>query len=305
VVKIPRLERFNEKTETEQRTLSEIASKLDSRLRESIPRPLGIARSGALAIGIESYCPGHSMLRTSARWGTSMEEKLDDLRLAAKWLGEFHYRTQLDRITWSAAQSEGIDEIQATYSQYFSLTAQEESLFNVVRQLANSLRGRQLPMVWQHRDFNVWNIFRQGNDLSVIDWEGGRIGAPLCDLLHFVTHWHEVVQGLVSEAEQVQAFRQLFFGPRSGSGPVRAVHQVISDYLERLNIDAEFMPVLLVYTWVELAVRRFDQQKALGESTAQARSNNRSIAFIEVLASHIPQLFGGLTNRPRVTAAAV
>jgi aminoglycoside phosphotransferase (APT) family kinase protein len=148
-----------------------------------------------------------------------------------------------------------------------------------------------LPIVLQHRDFTVWNISRFGRELAVLDWEGCRPGPALCDLLHFVTHWYETVRHAHDEAARQRCFRRLLFEPDHGAPFCEAVHHVIARYMERLDMGRRFLPLLVVYTWVELALRRSDQQRLQEETYPDPREGNRNFGFMAILAEHAEQLF--------------
>jgi aminoglycoside phosphotransferase (APT) family kinase protein len=104
----------------------------------------------------------------------------------------------------------------------------------------------KFPIVWQHRDFTPWNVLRNsGGHLSVLDWEGARPGPALFDLLHFVSHWDEMEADAVTPEERLRAFVR--------GAP--ASRREIARYCERLGIDPRFVPLLMVYTRVEIALR--------------------------------------------------
>ena len=292
VLKIPKLPTLNQRTENEQRTLTHVRARLDSAVRASVPEPLGILSYGHISVSMESYLPGTSLVRSSGRWGAPFKRKLEDLRLAAEWLTEFHGQTQIRRSPWGALEiSEWIEEPLELYRERFGLTIAEEHLFSAFREQAESLVGVPLPFVWWHRDFNVWNIHRDGRKLNVIDWEGGRPGPPLCDLLHFVTYWNKTARHIKSGAPELRSFRRLFLNPPRGTLIARAIDGVLDRYLERLGIDRRFLPLLLVYTWVELALRRYDQQRDKRELQPAARAGNQNLSFIHVLAEDPKNLF--------------
>lgn len=292
VLKVPKLPGFNGKTENEQAILREMRSQLDFRLRRALPEPLGILHNGDISVGLESYMPGRSLLSSSGRWGAPAGERIGDLQLAAAWLGEFHRRAEIGRAPWGERErSEWISGPFDAYRDSFGVTAAEEHLFERARAHAASLDGLPFPIVWLHRDYNVWNIFRNGRELAVIDWEGGRPGPALCDLLHFITHWYESVRHLRSERSKLRGFHDLFLRPRDGDLYAAAAHEALGRYMTLLRLDAGFLPLLLVYTWVELALRREDQQRLQGELRMDHREGNRNFPFIALLAAHGGTLF--------------
>jgi len=297
-MKISRVASFNINTEREQETLAIVRQRLDGTMQDTIPNPFGVLRYGDLAVGLESYAEGNSLVVSSGRWRLPVRHKLDDLHLVADWLAEFHRQAQVKRIEWNPSEiATWIEKPLAAYTRVFGNTAGEESLFAQVRSGAESLLGASLPIVWQHNDFGPWNLYRDGRKLTVIDWEFGhdrernRFGPPLCDLLYFVTHWRYITECLHSDNTQLQAFRDLFFARRRGGVAVKTIHHVISEYMAQLGIDREFFPILLVYTWIDRAVDRLARQRIWEKTVQEPRLGNRYVDYIRIIADNADQLF--------------
>lgn len=300
VVKLPRLPDRNIHTEREQAVLAEVRSCLDESMRRGIPRPLGTVRWGQLTAGVESYAPGRLLSSSSGRWRAPMGRKIDDLRLVTTWLAEFHRQAQVSRPLWGAPErSRWVETPLAAYTHAFGATADEERLFSEVRTRAGLLIGTPLPIVWQHHGFGEWNVCRAGNDIAVIDWESGDIGPAVTDLLYFVTHWSYTVRQLRGDAAQLRGFRELFVEPDRGGASSRSVHAAIAQYMARLDIDRRFLPLLLVLTWIERTVYQLDRRQALGNAQADARSGNRYVRYIGILAEDAGRLFADMAPSPR------
>lgn len=299
VVKVSRHARFNRHTQQEQAVLTEIRARLKGAMRRTIPQPLGLLRFGELSLGVESCAPGSPLLVTSGRWGTSFQQQIEDLHLAANWLCEFHRQVNLGRKPWKAAIERWIERPLAAYAEAFGLTSDEKRLFAEVRTRAWSLVGLTLPLIWMHDDFGPWNLYRHKSELTVIDWEFGRnlgrdrFGPALCDLLYFVTHWNHVVQRFHSESAERQGFRWLYIEADHFDKYSKIARQVIADYMAALNIDRRFLPLLLVYTWIDQALVKFVRNQALGEIQLNPRIGNRAVSYISVMARHVKQLFAG------------
>ena len=231
VVKVPRLPAFNEKTVREQETLAQIRSLLDAETARALPEPRGTERYGEVVAGVESYAPGRSMVLTGGRES--------DLRLASEWLTRFHLQTTLRREPWDGR------EIADSFAAFHS-TPKERALFDLVLARSRKLHGLPFPIVWRHRDFTPWNLLRdRRGHLSVLDWEGAQRGLALCDLLHFVSHWDELAAGAAHPQARLRAF--------SLGAP--ASRRMVTRYCDRLSIDHRFIPLLRVYTRVEIALR--------------------------------------------------
>jgi hypothetical protein len=293
VLKIPKVASVNDRTENEQRVLADIRSRVSDEMREGIPRPIGIVPFAGVSIAVEPYLAGESLKRLSADWSRSVESKVGDLAAAAAWLGTFNRQTEVNRAEWDGEEIERwVRAPQTLYCQHFGETEHERTLFAAARAWADDLRGVPFPLVWHHRDFNIWNVFRDDNRINVLDWEGARPGPPLCDLLHFTTHWYEAAVRAFREPPRMRAFQALWIPTGAhGSDYVNGAHRVIRTYLSQMQIEERFVPLLLVYTWLELALRRADQQRDQGMKPVRAREGNRNFAYIDVLARHSDLLF--------------
>ncbi len=68
--------------------------------------------------------------------------------------------------------------------------------------------------------------------------------------------------------------------------------------MEQLGIDERFLPLLLIYAWIEKAITYAEAQREYGRAAVGDRAGNRSAAYIGILAEHVEQLFaespGGL-----------
>lgn len=299
VLKVARLANFNTNTAREQVMMAELRSRLSPSLRRTIPQPLGTFCYSRLRVGVESYAAGRSLLVSGLQWPARLERRTEELRLAATWLGDFHQQAQISRLQWNDVEvGRWIERPLAVYTRAFGTTVAEEHLFAAVRRQARALVGASLPIVWQHNDFGPWNIHRAGQALTVIDWEFSdrqqdRFGPVLCDLLYFVTHWSYLARRLSGETAELRGFRELFCGP-SVDEVVTAARVVIAEYITRLDLDRRFLPLLLVYTWIQRALDRYERQKTLGELDENSRSGNRYVQYVSLLAQHIEDFLEAL-----------
>jgi GT2 family glycosyltransferase len=293
VIKVARLPEFNTNVEHEQRILAEIRTRLDTSMSRSIPQPFGLFHLGELAVGTESCAPGRSLFISSGRWRVSNHERVDDLRLATRWLARFNRQTQISPPESGASEfARRADRLFDRYSRAFDVTPNEMQLFATVLIRARELIDAPLPIVWQHNDFGPWNLFRANDELHVIDWELGwgpgfdHAGPAMCDLLYFVTHWSFAARQLRTEAAWLRGFHQLFIGRDRHDDLIAAAHRAIDEYLLDLGIDRRFLPLVLVYTWVERALKRLDRRRILGDLTLSNRSGDKFVTYVSHLADH-------------------
>ena len=291
VVKVSKLPALNETLESEQRTMAELRACLGPALRESIPQPLGLEQVDGLTVATESFCPGEPLQRSSSSWGARLATKLDDLRVAADWLAEFHRETEERRAPWGAAEhTRLLDEPFAAYVSVFGVSEAEAGLFERARRHASTLDGTALPIVLRKPDFFGSNVIRSGDRLAVVDWENPQPGPALCDLLRFVAPWSDAVRHVPLE-RSIDMFRRITFAPPGADPVADAVRRAIDRYVARLEMDPRLEPLLLVHTWVDRAIHHFEKEVRQGGRPPDPRVGNRHVARVEVLAEHAPRLF--------------
>ena len=292
VVKISRTERFNAHTEREQATLAAIRSGLDADLVGSIPEPRGTTRFGRSLVALESYAPGASMVRSTGRRGEPLERSLEDLRVAADWLARFHQQTRASSV-WSADSADRAVARLEAFRARLTISPAEHGLLDRSAEAARALVGASLPTVLAHNDYGPWNIHREGDRITVIDWElgpdeAGRRGPALADLLYFVTEWHLRARRLRGREAELRGFRELFLRP---TGPAAAAAaEAVSDYMRRVGVDSRFLPLLLVTTWADRAVDRADRQVT---ATGSASGENRYADYVRLIAAEADERFWG------------
>ncbi|MFL6195568.1 MAG: phosphotransferase family protein [Thermoanaerobaculia bacterium] len=279
VIKVPRLPRFNARTEGEQALLAHLRARLGPAARGALPEPRGIHRAGRLALGRESHVPGRPLAQRVGAWGAPFRRKARDLQEAADWLAGFHERTEVRRAEWDSTEAAPwidapLDDLRASQPGLPGL----DGLAGAVRRRSRDLAGAGLPLVCQHRDFTPWNLLCGKDGLVVIDWEGARPGPALCDLLHFATHWSELAARAFDERARLKAFREVWI-ERRGGRVGEAARRAVAGYCQSLRIDRRFVPLLLAATWVELALRR--------------EGPGPEAAYVATLGAGAGELFGG------------
>jgi hypothetical protein len=301
VLKVARLQAFNINIEGEQNTLAELRARLDEPLRRGIPKPLGVYTHGAVAVGVETCARGQSLFDANIRWRATATETIDNLRVAANWLTQFHLQTQTPGAeSGVAALRERAASVVERYAEGFGSDAAEQLLFSRTLAAATALTPLPLPLpfVRQHNDFGPWNLYRAGTKLTVIDWEFGwgpgfdRFGPPACDLLYLITHWSYSARKLFTPTAELRGFRQLFLARDAADDYIAAARDVLDAYLAALAIDRRLVPVLLVYAWADRAVKRLDRKRLLGVASATPRASDRFVAYVELLANDADTLFG-------------
>jgi Ser/Thr protein kinase RdoA (MazF antagonist) len=183
------------------------------------------------------------------------------------------------------------------------MTTAESRLFDAALQSVDAATG-DLPIVWQHADFGPWNIYRDGDDVSVIDWEIARRGPALADLLYFVSHWSAAVRGCQSAHERVRHFESLFCGTMPADPMGRAVYGELLDYMRALGVPARIFPHILLYMVAEQAVDRARRLEQMGRPASRDVAANEYVGEMDVLARHARRLFHGARAREVLRAAS-
>jgi aminoglycoside phosphotransferase (APT) family kinase protein len=239
-----------------------------------------------LAVAVETCVTGATL---SSRVAGSSRD--GDLRLVIDWLADFHDATAVERVpagAWLTARL--VNGLCRDFVATFGATDDERLLFaRLARQLTTGSLGT-MPVVWQHTDFGPWNVYRDGDRISVIDWEVARRGPGLADLLYFATHWSTAVASRTEADERFRHFESLFFDPNE-SALSAAIHQGLREYMQRAGITAPLLPHLLVYMVLEQALDRAGRFVTMEDAAASSREGNRYIGYLGVLARRAEQLF--------------
>jgi len=303
VLKSARLEAFTGHTRREQETLASLRTGLPPELRDTLPEPRGAVECGGATAFLESVVPGRMLAASTGRWRAPLARQIEDLRTATAWLIKFHQSTTAARVHWSPSQSERwLEPVLARFERSFGLERRERELFAGVRRHSRALIGADLPIVWCHNDYNPWHLYRAGRDIGVIDWEfvednlAARRGPALCDLLYFLVHWVHLARGLRGTTAQLRGFGDLYLP--NGARDVRseAARRAVRNYTTQLDIEPAFVPLLLVYTWVDRAADWHGRQLAAGSSDPVARRENGFLRYVRLLADNAADLFAGGTG---------
>jgi GT2 family glycosyltransferase len=282
-IKMPRIAEFNEQVEWEHRVLTDLNRTTP---RPSVPQS-SLFHWNGLAVCAETCVTGSSL---NSRVGSSAAGALEDLKLTSAWLQNFNEHTteRVPAREWLEVNL--VDRLGARYAALFGLTAREAHLFDGLKRALHTTDGHTLPLVWQHTDFGPWNVYRDGAKISVIDWEVGRRGPALSDLLYFATHWSRALASRTTHAQRLRHFEGLFL-TTVPAGPLGyALHREVGEYMRRLGVEPILFPFILVYMLLEQAVERAERLGRLG-TEAPARRDNVYCDYLAIVARHAGRLF--------------
>jgi hypothetical protein len=265
VVKVSRRPEDNERTAQEQRTLAGLSARLDDRLRRSVPSALGTHQWGALLVGVESCVPGRVLAHPRHPWTRmAVRTHLRHLRAVTEWLAEFHRQTRVRWANWDDDAQAELERTLGAYQGVFAVTPAEQRLFAHAAARGRAARGTPVPIVWRHGDLNPKNAYATWDGTAVVDWEEGREGLPLLDLLFFIEEWLTSFPAPQPAGKESSRYAQVFGSP--DRDPVsRAVHSALRHYLNRTELAPALYPVLHLLLWTDAALRRFGGDGAAGQ----------------------------------------
>ncbi|MBI1852932.1 MAG: aminoglycoside phosphotransferase family protein [Planctomycetes bacterium] len=139
-----------------------------STLASQVPRLLGWDETESEACLVETFLAG---IPLAGRFASTNESGLAD---ALDWLARFHEAARLRIAPISR------DAVESALTACESLIPDDATRQCVEREI-RSLQGRPAPHGFVHGDFNPHNVLREGNALSVIDWEDSHVDGLVSD----------------------------------------------------------------------------------------------------------------------------
>jgi aminoglycoside phosphotransferase (APT) family kinase protein len=127
-----------------------------------------------------------------------------------------------------------------------------------------------VPLVWEHRDLGLGNIFETPATIGVIDWEGSARGPALCDMLFLAARWLATATDDATDDATSRALLRLASVTSVSSDPaVAAAIGAVRRYSAALDVPVILHPVLLVLTCVRLALERDARRLESGADRAE------------------------------------
>lgn len=292
VLKLARSEKWSQGLRDEQHRLERIRA-LAGPSASALPKPLGVVDICGHTVSVESAVMGQPIARSSGRWGASRARQRDDLRHAMAWITRFHRHTSVRSTASPGAWRRHVAAPFEAYVEQFAHGQAVKSLFAALTHSEAALGDRPIPIVWQHRDLGVGNVYRAKGAVHVIDWELARRGLALSDALFFCWRWAVTVAGGRHEPVEMRELERLYIADATdGSWEATAVAQEIDRYCTALSIDSRWVPIVLVTALAELALDTRARQLQVGAWTRQTWVDNayaRLLAHIAVRRSDLFQ----------------
>lgn len=244
VVKMVRDGAFNARLENEYRALSHLRE-LGPEHRQHVPGVAFLGHPGNLAVVGETMMDGVPFRRRSDGAAGCRH-----LREAVAWLAALGEATA--RPVSGAAVAEALRDLLARFRTIYRPAPRE--LVFLEKQIARVAESpHPVPMVFQHGDPGVWNMFVRPNGRVVfMDWEAAeRRGMPLWDLFYFLRSYTMLsrVRGLKS---RVETFANHFLGD---SPLATAIQEATAHYSGRVGVHASLIEPLFYTCWMHRALK--------------------------------------------------
>jgi hypothetical protein len=124
-----------------------------------------------------------------------------------------------------------------------------------------------LPAVLQHNDVGSWNVFVDGDEFTVLDWEDCvRHGLPLSDLIYFLADVAAQVDGITDPADRGPHFERLFLGEAPSSA---LVFRWIRTMVDALELPREAVGPIATLCWLHHGLA--GERRAKGTSDSKSR----------------------------------
>jgi len=285
IVKIARRAEFDEATRHEHDVLLDLRSRVDAATRATVPEPIALLAVGRRAAIIQDAARGSSALARMSRWPHQGRRRRRDFELTTEWLISLHSQTTVSRVTpgspeWKTHVNGPLDR----FGEHFGPRSAVVRLFERVRHHTTHL-GAELPIVLRHMDLGPWNVLIEGDRIHVIDWEVARDGPAMTDLVYASLHWSLAAHGRAAEPELRRHLRRLFAGTDADDPDWSSIHAALRRYGRALGVDPRLVPSLVVLTFVDQALDRFDRLQRMGTPDHDPWTQNRYVGYIEEIAA--------------------
>jgi thiamine kinase-like enzyme len=155
-------------------------------IRNSIPRPIRLHQYGRRYIASQDYIYADKLNPPSWFLGKRKETVKCHLSMIRKWLREL-WTIPVDNLfdddIW------GVDIFAELEYCFEKSNKNSDAIFKKILSIAENLEAKNLPIVLNHNDLCLENIFFDKNGIKVIDWELSYLTWPIYDWFYFVANY--------------------------------------------------------------------------------------------------------------------
>ncbi|WGW12328.1 phosphotransferase [Saxibacter everestensis] len=247
VLKVDDLERHKVRLRAEFANLTTVSSK--ESLHGTVPAPLALAQVGDKLVLAQTGIGGiplNAVLRRRLLQSARGTER--DHSLIVNWLRRFHAVS-----TPTAPNLLNPDVIHERLVRTLPDGPEQwTGLLSRVEGAGHDFAGTPIPQVWCHGDLGPSNCLSRGQNIGVIDWEGGpALGNPLGDLTLFLNYYARAMpvagRKLLLHEE---AFERAFLGE---GWLARVTRSTFRKEMAVHGLPVEALPYLLLATLADMA----------------------------------------------------
>jgi hypothetical protein len=233
--------------------LKHIHDHANKSLRLSVPVPIKLHQCGNRYVASQSYIGAAKLKPPSWFEGRKKVTVNNHLNTFRKWLITL-WRIPVNDL--SEENVRGVDIFEQLNYCLAHCNSNNERFFKQVLSFAESFRRKELPLVINHNDLCLHNIFFNQGTFKVIDWELSYITWPVYDWFYFIANYAlRLWAGRnMKIASVVKAARRAFCEPNWFSKLVR--EQTTDLYLE-MNLDVSLIPSSYCLSIFDLLYRRY------------------------------------------------
>ena len=238
-----------------------LKSKLNDRLKKTIPDPLLFEDRGGHILFIESMLTGEKIPEMVKRhpnflFRNMLSDYFDDV---IDWLIMFHKETQSCEVKFTHEQrKEYLLAPIAYFTEHTTLSEIETKYFENFIKKTDMIIGKKIPLVCCHGDFWTENIIYDKNRIGVVDW-GGMLKnqPPFFDLFMFISSWRFPFNGSGSQSLELKSFKFSFIDKNWFSAMLQ---KIINRYMLAMDIELRalniFFPVFLIKKYLQVKAER-------------------------------------------------
>lgn len=261
VLKTNRDPTYSKAIEDEYNNYLKIYEKLSEPMRRTVPAPIFIEKVGLNTVFCETALVGTKLGRQvfnskNQRFKRRIITKFFDL--SSQWLNKFHQETcsgfiQIDDDFIQKNIQEPINNI---FKKYPTETTNLKKELLMIPEKIKIFRGKKVPIVGVHGDFDHWNIFITDNEVRVIDWEDcSPEGLPFSDLFYFLFHFSFVFDGRIHQRASFAAFF------REDNWTYKLVRGFLEVSANQFNLDVGFLFTMAPVYSVELLLKNYEPHR--------------------------------------------
>lgn len=232
-------------------------------VKVSMPAGAVVVKVAGSDVLIEGACKGFPAVREFTG-RQSIEQVYQNV---LPWYGNFSAATLSDENTSLEGRLSLLTEFQSKFPDLYKLL--NESSVEYYSSLVANVNDLSAPSVFQHGDFNAYNILiqKEGENYSgfaVIDWEDGMDGAlPVYDLNHYFICNANLVEQMGSATDKYQKF---ILSP----GWYQDLYiKSVEDYSSKISMDIDLYWSLTPLYFIHMAMAVCSDKRQEGDTAPQ------------------------------------